>query len=97
MQYRYYLRENGHVVVRINPKTVTRMRRKLKRLKARVNAVKTRMLKVEEMFRSWIANYSRTMSQKQTCGLIQLYRELFGDGLDAWMRERGLLPPSLQE
>lgn len=97
MQYRYYLRENGHVVVRINPKTVTRMRRKLKRLKVRVDAGKTRLLKVEEMFRSWIANYSRTMSQRQTCGLIQLYRELFGDGLDAWMRARCLLPPSLQE
>ena len=88
MQYRYYLRENGHVVVRINKKTVTRMRRKLKKLKGRVIRGETREIKVAEMFRSWIANYGKVMSRQQRENLIQLYRNLFGKGLDEWMKLR---------
>lgn len=91
MQYKYYLRENGHVVVRINPKTVTRMRRRLKRMKGKVEAGEIRKIKVEEMFRSWIANYGRILSGKQRDSLISLYRMLFGDGLDEWLTERRLL------
>ena len=88
MQYKYYLRENGHVVVRMNPKTVTRMRRRLKRLRHRVDLGITRLLKVEEMFRSWIANYAPMLSGRQRAQLIELYRTLFGGGLDTWMKSR---------
>jgi hypothetical protein len=88
MQYKYYLRENGHVVVRMNPKTVTRMRRRLFRLHFRVKNGLTRHLKVEEMFRGWIANYYRMLSNKQRTRLIELYRSLFGGGLDQWMKLR---------
>ena len=88
MQYKYFLRENGHVVVRINPKTVTRMRKRLKRLRHRVDIGKTRLAKVESMFRGWIANYHRMLSDKQRTRLIELYRSLFGGGLDQWMKLR---------
>ena len=50
-----------------------------------------RKIKVEEMFRSWIANYGRILSGKQRDGLISLYRMLFGDGLDEWLTGRRLL------
>jgi len=76
------------VVVRINPKTVTRMRRRLFRLHCRVEKGLTRHLKVEEMFRGWIANYYRMLSNKQRTRLIELYRSLFGGGLDQWMKLR---------
>lgn len=88
MQYRYFLRENGHVVVRMNPETVTRMRRRLKKLHRRVLLGRTRHLKVEEMFRAWIANYSRLLSRRQRAQLIELYQTLFGGGLDLWMKTR---------
>lgn len=88
MQYRYYLRPNGHVVVRINPRTVTRTRRRLCRLHNRVIDGRTRLVRVEEMFRGWIANYYRMLSNKQRTRLIELYRSLFGGGLDQWMKLR---------
>ena len=91
MQYKYYLRENGHVVVRINPKAVTRMRRRLKCMKGKVEAGEIRHSKVAEMFRSWIANYGKMMSWKQRTQMIGLFRELFGEELDEWMTARKLL------
>ena len=90
MQYKYFLADNGHVVVRINPKTVTRMRRRLKRLAGRVRDGLTRAEKVEEMFRSWIANYSPLLSNLQREGLVKLYQNLFGGGLDQWMKMRNI-------
>ena len=88
LQFKYYLRENGYVVVRINPKTVTRMRRKLKKLYTLVSNGDARMIKVEEMFRSWIGNFGKVMSRQQRDGLILLYRNLFGNGLDKWFETR---------
>ena len=88
MQFKYYLMENGHVVVRINPKTVTRMRRRLKRMRRQVDLGKMRFCKIQEMFRGWIANYAPLMSQKQRDGLIERYQNLFGKGLDQWMKSK---------
>ena len=102
MQFKYYLRENGHVVVRINPKTVTRMRRRLKRMRRQIDLGKMRFCKIQEMFRGWIANYAPLMSQKQRDGLIEIYQNLFGKGLDQWMkskriRSRWLTEPNSSE
>ena len=91
LQYKYYLRENGYVVVRVNPKTVTRMRRKLKKLRKLIDKGEARIVKVEELFRSWIGSYNQVMSKKQKENLVLLYRSLFGNGLDEWLRKRGLL------
>ena len=91
LQYKYYLTAGGHVVIRINPKTVTRMRRKLKRFRRRIDNGTARTEKAEEMFRSWIANYRRYMSKKQCAGIISLYEELFNGGLNEWMKERNIV------
>jgi len=91
LQYRYLLTDKGHVVVRVGKKTITRMRRKLKKLAKGVRSGKTPLAKVEELFRSWIVNYSKVMSKIQAQNMISLYRELFGGGLDEWMRIRHLL------
>ena len=91
LKFKYYLTAQGHVVVRINPKTVTRMRRKLKRLAVRVRDGKTRQEKVDEMFRSWIANYKKYMSKKQITNMVNLYRALFGGGLDQWMKAHSIM------
>lgn len=91
MQFRYYLRENGHVVVRVNKKTVTRMRRKLKKLAGLVNEGKVGLEKVEKMFRSWIADFTKHMSNEQVKNLVSLYQSLFGGGLDIWMKSRNII------
>lgn len=91
LQFKYYLAENGHVVIRINPKSVTRMRRKLKKLRGLVDAGKARKEKVDMMFCPWVAEYGPMMSKKQRGNLIALYRELFKGGMDKWLKERKLL------
>lgn len=90
LQFKYYLRDNGHVVVRINPKTVTRMRRKLKKLAKFVNDNIIPQSNVESMFRSWIANYSKYMSKRQITNMVTLYQNLYGGGLDLWMKQRNI-------
>ena len=87
LQFRYFLTETGHVVVRINPKTVTRMRRKLKKLLI----LGVRKEKIESLFRSWISNYRGYMSKIQVSNMVTLFRNLYGGGLDEWMKKRGLL------
>ena len=86
LQFKYYLASNGHVVVRINPKTVTRMKRKLKKLSVLFKNDKVPMDKIESLFRSWIRNYGRYMSQLQLTHTITLYRNLFGNGLNEWLK-----------
>jgi septation ring formation regulator EzrA len=73
LQFKYYLTDDGHVVVRINPKTVTRMRRKLKKLKVKYLAGEVRFIKIKSLFQSWIANYSKYMSKIQTKHMVKLY------------------------
>lgn len=86
LQFKYYLGANGHVVVRINPKTVTRMRQKLKKVHNVIVARKTTLDKIESLFRSWIGNYGRFMSRLQFIHMESLYQELFGHGLDDWIK-----------
>ena len=91
LQFKYYLTDGGHVVVRINPKTVTRMHRKLKKLKAKYLAGEVRFIKIKSLFQSWIANYSKYMSKEQIKHMVELYQELFGGGLDQWMKEKNII------
>lgn len=84
LQFKYKLLDNGFVLVRINPKTVTRMRKKLKK----VYKLQIGIIKAEGLFRSWIANYYKYMSNRQIYSIIHLYRELFGDNLDGWLQTK---------
>ena len=84
LQFKYYLTDKGHIVIRINPKTIVRMRRKLKKL-----ANKNRSLvKIEQLFKAWIGNYYKYMSKKQKKNIIKLYRKLYGGGLDLWLYQK---------
>lgn len=91
LQYRYRLAENGHVIVRIGKKTLTRMRRKLKKLAVMVSNGIRPLSKAEDLFRSWLCNYRKVMSKQQVNNMVWLYRCLFGVGLDPWLESRNLL------
>lgn len=84
LQFKYFLTDSGHVVVRINPKTVTRMRQKLKKLRR----LSVSLAKVSAMFQSWIKGFCPYMSKRQCDGVIDLYKNLFGHGLDNWLIEK---------
>lgn len=90
MQFKYYLNSRGYVVVRINPKTITRMRIKIKKLARFYRKGEIRFCKIQGLFQSWIANYSKHMSNLQRNHMVELYRSLFGGGLDVWMREQNI-------
>lgn len=85
LQFKYYLKKDGYVVVRINPKTITRMRHKLKKIYGLYALGRISLEKVEKLFRSWIKNYSVFMSKLQFQNMVNLYRDLFGNGLDDWL------------
>lgn len=91
LQNKYYLAENGHVVIRINSKSITRMRRKLKKLKSKVEAGKLELSKIEELFKSWIAARIEIMSKIQLNHIVDLYQNLYGHGLDEWMKQRFII------
>lgn len=77
LQIRYTVTQDGKVLKKINPKRVTAMRRKLKKL---ANKVKDRTVayeNVENMFNGWMCNHYKLLSKQQRKNLISLYEELF--------------------
>ena len=77
LQNKYYLTELGRVVIRINPKRITDMRRRLKKLAKKVHNNDIPYEDAESMFRSWMGSFYKVMSRDQRHNLIVLYEELF--------------------
>ena len=77
LQRRYWLRGDGKIVRQINPKRVTAMRRKLKKLSAKVLAGEIPYKNAESTFKGWMGAYYKILSHDQRNGLISLYESLF--------------------
>lgn len=77
LQIRYYLTDSGRVVRRINPKSVTRERRKLKTYKRLMDREKMPYERIEQSYKSWMGANVRMMSKKQIKGMKVLYKQLF--------------------
>ena len=77
LQIKYTLLSNGKLVKRINPARVTTMRRKLKKLAAKVVNGEVLYENVENMYKSWMGNYYSLLSKQQRENLLMLYEELF--------------------
>ncbi len=77
LQIRYSLTKDGKIIKRINPSRVTVMRRKLKKLAAKVQDGEILYENVENMFRSWMGSFYKILSKQQRQNLICLYEELF--------------------
>lgn len=78
LQFKYSLTENGRVIKRVNPKTVTRERRKLKAYKRLLENEVMKYQEIENCYKSWMGNYARFLSKKQRENITSLYYELFG-------------------
>lgn len=88
LQYRYRLADNGHVIIKIGRSTIPRMRRKLKKLKKLIDEGQRSPERASEVFRSWIGNYKTVMSKRQIANITNLYKSLYGGGLDQWLNSK---------
>lgn len=77
LQIKYTLTKDGKLYKRINPKRVTCMRRRLKKLYLKVRRGELQYEYVETMFKSWMGSFHKLLSNKQRLGLIRLYERLF--------------------
>jgi len=77
LQVRYTLTKTGKVIKRINPKRVTTMRKRLKKLAVKVKNGEIEYENVENTFRSWMGSFYKLLSNDQRHHLISLYEWLF--------------------
>ena len=77
LQNSYFLTESGKIVERINPKRITVMRRKLKKLARKMHAGTANFEDINTMFRSWKGRHYRIMSRLQRRNMDNLYNSLF--------------------
>lgn len=71
------LTDSGKIIKRINPKCITDMRRKLKKLTVKVNVGEVPSINIENMFKSWMCDFYKLMFKQQRHNLLELYEELF--------------------
>lgn len=78
LQVCYSLTETGRVIRKINPKNITRERRKLKAYKRLLDSGRIDYATVENAFKSWLGSHWKNMSHDQVYNMSSLYYELFG-------------------
>ena len=81
LQIKYTLSGTGKVIRRINPKSVTRERRRIKKYQKMVRDGRMTEESAENACRSWIGDFHRIMSKKQIKNMKALYKALFGKEL----------------
>lgn len=77
LQVKYSLTSTGKIIERVNPKRVTALRRKLKKLKIQVDDGRIDYENVEGMFRGWMGSYYKLLSNDQRLGLLELFEDLY--------------------
>ena len=78
LQMRYFVLDTGKVVRRINPKNLTRQRRRLKAYKRLLDNGELTEEAIEQAYKSWMGTYTVYMSKKQINNMKELYKTLFG-------------------
>ena len=86
LQVKYTLTETGRVMKRINPKSVSRERRKLKAYKRLLDKGIIPLEDIEQAYRSWMGDYTRIMSKRQIRHMKELFKGLFGKEI-RWKRQ----------
>lgn len=88
LQMLYSLHPDGEITCKINPKAITRERRKLKAYKRLVDDGRMEYREVENNFKSWICANYKFMSRQQIRNMTALFRELFGKDI-TWKKKSG--------
>lgn len=79
LQIKYFLTPTGRLVKRINPKRVTSMRRKLKKLHKMMLAGQRKFKSIYDLYHSWERDYFRLMSKIQRRNTQTLFYSLFSE------------------
>lgn len=90
LQIGYSLTDTGRVIRKINPKSVTRERRKLKAYRRLLDAGRISYKDVENSFKSWMGGNWKRMSRQQISNMSLLYYELFNRRI-TWKKGHGRL------
>lgn len=90
LQIGYSLTDTGRVIRKINPKSITRERRKLKAYKRKLDAGKMSYFDVENSFKSWLGGNWKRMSRQQISNMSLLYYQLF-ERRPTWKKGHGRL------
>lgn len=77
LQFKYFLTDTGKVVKKINPKSLTRQRRKLKSYKRLYDSKRIAYESIKQSYKSWMGSYAKYMSKKQINNTKSLYISLF--------------------
>ena len=77
LQNGYSLTDTGRVIRKINPKSITRERRKLKAYKRLLDAKKITYEEIENIFKSWLGGNYKRMSHRQIYNISELFITLF--------------------
>lgn len=88
LQIGYSLQKNGRLIRKINPKAITRERRKLKAYKRKLDKDEMAYEDIENAFKGWMGSNYKRMSRKQITNLFVLYYELF-ERRPQWQRKHG--------
>lgn len=80
LKIRYRVTKSGHIIKRIWKKSVVRMRRKLKRLKRRLNLGKVSLVDIVQSYRSWRSHAIGLHAHNTLDRMDALFKELFGVG-----------------
>lgn len=86
LQFKYWLDENGKVVKRINPKSVTRQRRRLKAYRRLLDDGRITYDAIEQSYKSWMGRYAKMMSKQQVKNMQELYQKLFDGRNPRWKK-----------
>lgn len=81
LQIKYTLTATGKVIKRINPKNLTRQRRRIKAYKRLMDKGVMTYEMIEQACKSWMGNYVKLMSKQQIKSMKDLYRASFGKEL----------------
>ncbi len=88
LQDGYCLTETGRVIRKINPKSITRERRKLKAYKRLLKSGRITYAEIENIFKSWLGANFKRMSHRQIYQMSELFHALFGRN-PKWKKKRG--------
>ena len=77
LQNTYQLTESGHIIEKINKKRLVAMKRKLRKLKIKLDEGKVTYEMIEQTYRIWVGGYKKYLSKKQLENLDELFINLF--------------------
>lgn len=79
LKWRFILSDTGKVIRKMNPKSISKERRKLRKLKALVDQGKLDMQRVRENYQSWRANAARGNTRGLLIKMDNYYQTVFGE------------------